>query len=196
MERAVLSAAMAGIDIPETIPHGAGAHGLEISETVHRMNESIPQMIALLEAAVERCISFTGGSEVDELVLVLDDIMLQYISNLQKSLKSLRIVCGLDDTAHCDASGKETELEKKEGTRLARIAFQSLTVAECLTSRTSVFEASLRTSLARIETYFSRSRSRFSLDIATIRLTSLPDKSEKLFTVLEQASVCLLISSI
>ncbi|KAM0889953.1 hypothetical protein ACQ4PT_027356 [Festuca glaucescens] len=90
MERAVLSTAIAGIDICGTIPRGTGAQGLELSETVHRMNASIPKMIALLEAAVERCISLTGGSEADELVLVLDDIMLQYISNLQETLKPLR----------------------------------------------------------------------------------------------------------
>ncbi|VAI92202.1 unnamed protein product [Triticum turgidum subsp. durum] len=220
MERAVLSAAMAGIDIRGAISRGLGAQGIELSETVRRMEESIPQMIVLLEAAVERCISLTGGSEADELVLALDDVMLQYISNLQETLKSLRMVCGLDNTTHTDALKKDAGLEKKEAPRLVDVseeeewsivqgALQVLTVADCLTSRTSVFEASLRATLARIGTNFSLSGfgssmdklsagtaddnsgaplgGRAALDIATIRLTNLPDKSKKLLTVLEQS---------
>ncbi|CAN6163128.1 unnamed protein product [Urochloa humidicola] len=216
MERAILSAEMAGIDIRGAVPRGVGAQGIELSETVRRMEESIPQMIVLLEAAVERCISLTGGSEADELVVALDDIMLQYISNLQEALKSLRIVCGLDS----DALKKDAGLEKKEAQRLVDVseeeewsivqgALQILTVADCLTSRTSVFEASLRATLARIGTNFSLSGfgssldksptaiadekadlplgGRAALDIAAIRLSDLPEKSKKLLTVLEQS---------
>uniref|UniRef100_A0A0D9WT34 Conserved oligomeric Golgi complex subunit 7 n=1 Tax=Leersia perrieri TaxID=77586 RepID=A0A0D9WT34_9ORYZ len=212
MERALLSAEMAGIDIRGAIARGVGAQGIELSETVRRMEESIPQMIVLLEAAVERCISLTGGSEADELVLALDDIMLQYISNLHETLKSLRTVCGVDSTAHSDTSKREIGLEKKEAQRLVDVseeeewsivqgALQIITVADCLTNRTSVFEASLRATLARIGTNFSISgfgsnldksagdedaevpmTGRSALDIAAIRLMDLPDKSRKLFT--------------
>ncbi|XP_062178459.1 conserved oligomeric Golgi complex subunit 7-like [Phragmites australis] len=218
MERAILSAEMGGIDIRGAVSRGVGAQGIELSETVRRMEESIPQMIVLLEAAVERCISLTGGSEADELILALDDIMLQYISNLQDILKSLRMVCGLD--AHSDALKKDAGLEKKEAQRVVDVseeeewsivqgALQILTVADCLTSRTSVFEASLRATLARIGTNFSLSGfgssldkspaatsdenvevplgGRAALDISAIRLSDLPDKSKKLFTVLDQS---------
>ena len=221
MERAILSAEMASIDIRGAVPRGVGAQGIELSETVRRMEESIPQMIVLLEAAVERCISLTGGSEADELVIALDDIMLQYISNLQETLKSLRIVCGLES----DALKKDSGLEKREAQRLVDVseeeewsivqgALQILTVADCLTSRTSVFEASLRATLARIGTNFSLSGfgssldkspvaiadenadlplgGRAALDIAAIRLSDLPEKSKKLLTVLEQVSVIVL----
>jgi len=216
MERAILSAEMASIDIRGAVPRGVGAQGIELSEAVRRMEESIPQMIVLLEAAVERCISLTGGSEADELVIALDDIMLQYISNLQETLKSLRIVCGLES----DALKKDSGLEKREAQRLVDVseeeewsivqgALQILTVADCLTSRTSVFEASLRATLARIGTNFSLSGfgssldkspvaiadenadlplgGRAALDIAAIRLSDLPEKSKKLLTVLEQS---------
>ncbi|PUZ59564.1 hypothetical protein GQ55_4G052300 [Panicum hallii var. hallii] len=216
MERAILSAEMAGIDIRGAVPRGVGAQGIELSETVRRMEESIPQMIVLLEAAVERCISLTGGTEADELVIALDDIMLQYISNLQEALKSLRIVCGLES----DGLKKDSGLEKREAQRSVDVseeeewsivqgALQILTVADYLTSRTSVFEASLRATLARIGTNFSLSGfgssldkspaaiadenadlplgGRAALDIAAIRLSDLPDKSKKLLTVLEQS---------
>ncbi|KAF3650360.1 hypothetical protein FXO38_17201 [Capsicum annuum] len=42
--------------------------GVELSETVRKMEESISQVILLLEAAVKRCINYFGGSEVDELI--------------------------------------------------------------------------------------------------------------------------------
>ncbi|OMO94890.1 Oligomeric Golgi complex component [Corchorus capsularis] len=159
MERAILSSEITGVDLRGAVTRGVGAQGIELSETVRRMEESIPQVIVLLEAAVERCISFTGGSEADELILALDDIMLQYISTLQETLKSLRAVCGVDH--------KEMGLDKKEGAQNSRKvdlvsneeewsivqgALQILTVADCLTSRSSVFEASLRATLARLST--------------------------------------------
>ncbi|CAN6565117.1 unnamed protein product [Malus baccata var. baccata] len=67
MERAILSAEISGVDLRGAVTRGVGAQGIELSEAVRRMEESIPQVIVLLEAAVERCISFTGGSEADEL---------------------------------------------------------------------------------------------------------------------------------
>ncbi|PHU15331.1 hypothetical protein BC332_16536 [Capsicum chinense] len=45
-----------------------GVQGVELSETVRKMEESISQVILLLEAAVKRCINYFGGSEVDELI--------------------------------------------------------------------------------------------------------------------------------
>jgi len=162
MERAILSSEITGVDIRAAVARGVGAQGIELSETVRRMEESIPQVIVLLESAVERCISFTGGSEADELILAIDDTMLQYISNLQETLKSLRSVCGLDKLVHSDGSKKDAGLERKEGARIMDMvseeeewsivqgALQILTVADCLTSRASIFEALLRATLARI----------------------------------------------
>ncbi|MCH98553.1 conserved oligomeric Golgi complex subunit 7-like, partial [Trifolium medium] len=176
MERAILSSEIAGIDLRGAVIRGVGAQGVELSETVRRMEESIPQVIILLEAAAERCISFTGGSEADELILALDDIMLKYISTLQETLKSLRTVCGVDYGG--DGSGRK-EMEKKDGNQNARRvdsisneeewsmvqgALQILTVADSLTSRSSVFEASLRATLARLSTTLSFSAFGSSLD--------------------------------
>ncbi|CAI0404825.1 unnamed protein product [Linum tenue] len=179
------------------------------------MEESIPQVIVLLEASVERCLSFTGGSEVDELLLALDDIMLQYISSLQETLRSLRAVCGVDNntidpkegtqsTRKADLSSNEEEWSIVQG------ALQILTVADCLTSRSSVFEASLRAALARISTSLSFSvfgssldhnyshggnndgdgepslGGRAALDVAAVRLVDVPEKARKLFNLLDQ----------
>ncbi|KAF6140397.1 hypothetical protein GIB67_013166 [Kingdonia uniflora] len=222
MERAILSSEIAEIDLRGAVARGVGAQGIELSETVRRMEESIPQVVVLLEAAVERCISFTGGSEADELILALDDIMLQYISALQETLKSLRSVCGVDITG--EGAKKEMGTDRKEGTHNARKvdtsfdeeewsivqgALQILTVADCLTSRSSVFEASLRATLARLSTSLSLSifgssldqnqshvndgngesslAGRAVLDVAALRLVDVPDKARRLFNVLDQS---------
>ncbi|KAB5564360.1 hypothetical protein DKX38_004414 [Salix brachista] len=223
MERAILSSEIAGADLRGAVTRGVGAQGIELSETVRRMEESTPHVIVLLEAAVERCISFTGGSEADELILALDDVMLQYISLLQETLKSLRAVSGVDNIGD---SKKDIGLEKKEGSQNARKvdmvsneeewsivqgALQILTVADCLTSRSSVFEASLRSTLARISTSLSLSvfgssldqnqshvtiidgngesslGQRAALDVAVVRLVDAPEKARKLFNLLDQS---------
>ncbi|CAI8615930.1 unnamed protein product [Vicia faba] len=221
MEHAILSSEIAGIDLRGAVIRGVGAQGVELSETVRRMEESIPQVIILLEASAERCISFTGGSEADELILALDDIMLQYISTLQETLRSLRTVCGVDYGG--DGTGKK-DSEKKDASQNARRvdlvsneeewsmvqgALQILTVADSLTSRSSVFEASLRATLARLSTTLSFSAlgssldqnltingnedgepsfgGRAALDMATLRLVDVPEKARKLFSLLNQS---------
>ncbi|CAN6460799.1 unnamed protein product [Victoria cruziana] len=227
MERAILSSELAMLDLRGAVARGVGAQGIELSETVRRMEESIPQVIVILEAAVERCISFTGGSEAEDLVRAIDETMLQYLSNLQDTLKSLRTVCGLDSVVRKDGPGqkRETGLDKKDGTgsRLVDVvsdeeewsivqgALQILTVADCLTSRSSVFEASLRATFVRLSNSLCLSvlgpafeqlhlsaddvplvtesfvSGKGSLDIAVLRLTDVPDKAKKLFNLLEQS---------
>ncbi|KAK6132196.1 hypothetical protein DH2020_034054 [Rehmannia glutinosa] len=226
MERGVLSGGIAGLDLRGVSTRIIGVQGVELSETVRRMEESIPQVILLLEAATERCISFTGGSEADELILALDDVTLQYISALQGNLKSLRAVCGVDVPIDTVGAKKETGSDRKEAASHARKvdfmsneeewsfvqgALQILTVAECLTSRTSVFEASLRSTLARLSTNLSLSvygssldqnqshmagddgsgemstAGKASLDVAALRLVDVPEKARKLLNLLEQS---------
>lgn len=226
IERVVLSSEIAGLDLRGAVTRFVGIQGIELSETVRRMEESIPQVIILLEAAVERCITFTGGSEADELILALDDIMLQYISSLQEVLKSLRAVCGVDVSIDGVGAKKDGGADRKDGGSHAHKvdflsneeewafvqgALQILTVADCLTSRSSVFEASLRATLARLSTNLSvaaygsslnqnqshlasdtvsvelSTAGRAALDVATLRLTDFPEKARKLFNLLEQA---------
>ncbi|CAI0380971.1 unnamed protein product [Linum tenue] len=216
MERAILSSEIAGVDLRGAVTRGVGAQGIELSETVRRMEESIPQVIVLLEASVERCLSFTGGSEVDELLLALDDIMLQYISSLQETLRSLRAVCGVDNDSIDPKDGSQSirkadSSSNEEEWSIVQGALQILTVADCLTSRSSVFEASLRAALARVSTSLSFSvfgssldqnyshggntdgdgqpslGGRAALDVAAIRLVDVPEKARKLFNLLDQS---------
>ncbi|CAH9059830.1 unnamed protein product [Cuscuta epithymum] len=224
MERAILSGEIAGLDLRGAAITLVGVQGVELSETVRRMEESIPQVILLLEAAVERCINFTGGSEADELILALDDVMLQYISTMQENLKSLRTVCGLDfDASYGSRKEIGSDNRRGEGASNSRKAdftsneeewsfvqgaLQILTVAECLSSRSSVFEASLKATLARLSTNLSFSvfgssldqnhshddgsgqvsvTGRAALDVAAVRLVGIPEKARKLLNLLEQS---------
>ncbi|KAL3837887.1 hypothetical protein ACJIZ3_022478 [Penstemon smallii] len=226
MERLVLSGGVAGLDLRGVSTRIIGVQGVELSETVRRMEESIPHVILLLEAAMERCINFTGGSEADELILALDDVTLQYISTLQGILKSLRAVCGVDIAVDNVGAKKETGSDRKESASHGRKvdftsneeewsfvqgALQILVVADCLTSRTSVFEASLRSTLARLSTNLSISvygssldqnqthlddkgssgdlsvAGKAALDVAALRLVDVPEKARKLFNLLEQS---------
>ncbi|XP_057524780.1 conserved oligomeric Golgi complex subunit 7 isoform X1 [Amaranthus tricolor] len=221
MERVILASEIGKLDLRGAVMRGVGAQGIELSETVRRMEESIPQVILLLEAAVERCINFTGGTEADELIGALDDIMLQYISMLNETLKSLRTVCGVDNTS--DSMRRDSGLDKKEGTHnprktdlisneeewsMVQGALQILTVADCLTKRSSVFEASLRATVSKLSTSLpvtvfgdqnQRQLSiddgnanvnvtgRAAIDMATVRLVDAPEKARKLYSLLEQS---------
>ncbi|KAL6530254.1 Golgi transport complex subunit 7 [Orobanche hederae] len=226
MERGLLSGGIAGLDLRGVSTRIIGVQGVELSETVRRMEESIPQVILLLEAATDRCIGFTGGSEADELILALDDVTLQYISTLQGNLKSLRAVCGVDAALGTLGVRKETGSDRKEAASNARKldfmsneeewsfvqgALQILTVSDCLTSRVSVFEASLRSILVRLSTNLSLSvhgssldqnqshaaddgggrelptAGKASLDVAALRLIDVPEKARKLLSLLEQS---------
>ncbi|KAF3619249.1 hypothetical protein FXO38_33009 [Capsicum annuum] len=82
MERAVLSGEIARLDLREVVVTLEGVQGVELSETVRRIEESIPQVILLLEAAVKRCINFTSSSGVDELILVLNDVEYKPLSHI------------------------------------------------------------------------------------------------------------------
>ncbi|XP_057805575.1 conserved oligomeric Golgi complex subunit 7 [Salvia miltiorrhiza] len=226
MERGVLSGGIAGLDLRGVSTRIIGVQGVELSETVRRMEESIPLVILLLEAATERCINFTGGSELDELILALDDVTLQYITILQGNLKALRAVCGVDVAVDNVVGKKETGSDRKDAASHARKvdfssneeewsfvqgALQILTVADGLTSRISVFEASLKSTLTRLSTNLSFSMygsnldqnqshlddndgtggsstaGKASLDVAALRLVDVPEKARKLFSLLEQS---------
>ncbi|PWA56098.1 Conserved oligomeric Golgi complex subunit 7 [Artemisia annua] len=221
MERVTLSAEISAIDLRGAVTRGVGAQGIELSETVRRMEESVPQVIVLLEASVDRCVSFTGGSEADELILALDDVMLQFISTLQENLKTLRSASGVDVAADGAGSKKEPGSEKRDGHRkfdmsseeewsYVQSALQILTVADCLSSRSAVFEASLKVTLARLSTNLSAAvfgssidpnlshetidgtgdlsmAGRAALDVAALRLFDAPEKARKLFNLLEQS---------
>ena len=102
-------------------------------------------------------------------------------------------------------------ISNEEEWSIVQGALQILTVADNLTSRSSVFEASLRATLARLSTTLSFSAfgssldqhqainssvdgepsygGRAALDMATLRLVDVPEKARKLFNLLNQVYI-------
>lgn len=236
LELSLLTAEVSSLDLRGAVSRGIGARGVEVSETVGRMDASIPAVAVLLEAAVERCITFTGGSEVEALLQTLDEVMRLYLGVLQEMLKSLRFLCGVDramqdvnSSSISSNSKKETGVDgltaKKEMNVLNMVpdeeewaivqgALQVLTVADSLSSRSAVFEASLRSTLMRLGNHlclpklissvgeaavFNNKRvftnemiaggpgGPLVFDVAIVRLINTPDKARRLNSLLEQA---------
>ncbi|KAH7292646.1 hypothetical protein KP509_29G079000 [Ceratopteris richardii] len=163
LELSLLSNQVSSLDFRGAVARSVGARGLEVSETVRRMEASIPAVALFLEAAVERCLNFTGGSEVEALLRTLDEVMRLFIGKLQDMLKSLRIICAVDRTV--DSTKREGVLDgsvtKKDISVLDMVSdeeewaivqgvLQILAVTESLNSRTSVFESTLCATLRRL----------------------------------------------
>jgi hypothetical protein len=172
--------------------------------------------------------SFTGGVEAEALLRTLDEVILHYLAILLDILKSLRSICGVDRMLEflglSDLTNlkKDADAVKKEGASAAsdvvpeeeewtivQGALQLLTVAEGLSSRSAVFEASLRATLSRLSTSLQLSRALTSsippaasenesledavagtvpagIDIAILRLVNSPEKARRLSGLLEQ----------
>ncbi|GFY83284.1 conserved oligomeric Golgi complex component-related / COG complex component-like protein [Actinidia rufa] len=165
IERLILSAEIAGVDLQGAVTRGVEALDVELSETVQRMEESIPQVIIVLEASVERCISFTGGSEADELILALDD------------------ETGLDKMETSHSSRKDDFISNEEEWSLVQGALQIL-IHLVLTldqnhSHVTSDDGSGEVSLA----------GRAALDVAAVRLLDVPEKARKIFNLLEQSKI-------
>eukprot|EP00250_Pteridium_aquilinum_P011176 c19884_g1_i1 orf=304-2817(-) len=163
LEMSLLNNEVMALDFRGAVSRSVGARGAEVSETVRRMEASVPAVALSLESAVERCLNFTGGSEAEALLQTLDEVMRLYIGKLQDMLKSLRAICGVDRVT--DGSKRETGTDgliaKKEVSVLDMVSdeeewaivqgvLQTLAVAESLNSRTAVFEATLCATLKRL----------------------------------------------
>ncbi|WCJ37561.1 conserved oligomeric Golgi complex component-related / COG complex component-related [Euphorbia peplus] len=109
-----------------------------------------------------------------------------------------------------DSSRKADFMSNEEEWSIVQGALQILTIVDCLTSRSSVFEASLRSTLARLSTSLSLSifglsldqnkshaasndvngesslGGRAALDVAAVRLVDVPEKARRLFNLLDQ----------
>ncbi|EFJ06368.1 hypothetical protein SELMODRAFT_135591 [Selaginella moellendorffii] len=202
LERVQLSSNLSSLDLKGAVQRSVGSRGVELSETVQRMESSVPELITFFESAVERCFNFTGGSEVEALLRALDETMIQYTSSLHEVLKSLRPVCGVSqvfdstkkdslDGSSNKGKGNQDMIPEEEEWVIVQGVLQLLTVAESLSGRLSVFEASLRGTLSRLKNQLPGSRedgANALLDIAGLRVLDAPDKARKLASLVEQAT--------
>lgn len=164
LELSLLNDQVMSLDFRGAVSRSVGARGVEVSETVRRIEASVPAVALSLESAVERCLNFTGGSEAEALLQTLDEVMRLFIGKLQDMLKSLRVICGVDRPV-LDSGKRETSMEgltaRKEVSVLDMVSdeeewaivqgiLQIVAVAESLNSRTAVFEATLCATLRRL----------------------------------------------
>eukprot|EP00854_Cymbomonas_tetramitiformis_P021736 gene21736-26142_t len=84
LERRQLAAEVASYDLTP---------GSDLDEVVHRMTAAVSGIASILEVAVERCLTFTCGTEVEALLRALDDVALQFITSLTALLRSVRGLC-------------------------------------------------------------------------------------------------------
>ncbi|KAL3694263.1 hypothetical protein R1sor_007914 [Riccia sorocarpa] len=213
LERTQLLREIAVMDIRGAVPRGVGQRGVELSETVGRVEASVPELVVALESAVDRCLTFTGGSEAEALLRTLDEVVLQYVSSLMELLKSLRPLCGIDrgspdkKDAGPESGGSKGNtgsntvdvIPEEEEWAIVQGALHFLTAGDMLTARTSVFEATLRSVLTKLHTRLQLSIEQSAtwsvgpdggsgpLDMTVLRLADLPDNGRRLMNLLEQA---------
>eukprot|EP00850_Spirogloea_muscicola_P014912 SM000110S18919 [mRNA] locus=s110:433576:438452:+ [translate_table: standard] len=215
LERAQLLAEIGALGLRNAaVPRGPGARGAEFAEVVRRMEASLPDVMVALEAAVERCLSLTGGSEAEALLRALDEIMLQYLAQVLEILRSLRLLCGLSKggaaknggSAEEGAAGHKEQMPEEEEWALVQGALQLLGVADTLGGRAAVFEASLKATLGRLShrlvlpvTSGARPEhaviaadphgtAAATVDASVLRLVDMPEKARRLASLLEQSA--------
>ncbi|CAI9107745.1 OLC1v1007180C1 [Oldenlandia corymbosa var. corymbosa] len=217
MERAVLSCEVAARILglrgfSSFISCSGGVQRVDelITEAVRKMTDSIPQVILVVEKAFERCINFTGGSEARELVLVLDDLMQQYVLTFQEILKALRILCGVGKDHHLVGVHIKDLSNQEEYWCFVQATLQILPVANSLSRSFSKFGHSMYHTLTGIRKDLSSLSFGWSIDrnilhelidpapdvgswlqnpasgLAFLRLVGLPDKARKVFNLLER----------
>eukprot|EP00850_Spirogloea_muscicola_P009387 SM000052S17779 [mRNA] locus=s52:718780:723671:+ [translate_table: standard] len=215
LERAQLLAEIGALGLRNAaMPRGPGARGAEFAEVVRGMEASLPDVMVALEAAVERCLSLTGGSEAEALLRALDEIMLQYLAQVLEILRSLRLLCGLGKggaaknggNAEEGAAGHKEQMPEEEEWALVQGALQLLGVADMLGGRAAVFEASLKATLGRLSLRLvlpvtSGARPEHAViaadphrtaaatvDASVLRLVDMSEKARRLASLLEQSA--------
>lgn len=80
----------------------------DFSETIRNLKDSIPTLFKLLDESVRRCLQFTLGTQIENMMNVLSSALVEYLVHLAKSLKSLRSRTGLDEIEKSDFVNKKT----------------------------------------------------------------------------------------
>lgn len=207
LERSRLASELGMVDLSE----GSGLEG-----TSRRLTDSVPAAVGILEGAVQRCISFTGGTESDALLKVLDDALLEYLNKLAALVKRLRKLLGLDAPkssgggagkaggpgaaqAGSTADGEEGP-PATLGDEHVQGSLALLTVGAMLVSRHNTFEATVRSHLADVRTKLDpvlvdaegaddpAPAPAPTADPATVRLAASPDRARRLRALLDNAA--------
>ncbi|KAK3261243.1 hypothetical protein CYMTET_29841 [Cymbomonas tetramitiformis] len=200
LERRQLAAEVASYDLTP---------GSDLDEVVHRMTAAVSGIASILEVAVERCLTFTCGTEVEALLRALDDVALQFITSLTALLRSVRGLCKLEEEEASTRQSSQAESEDgitttssglQDATEHVQGALQLLAVSSALLAQLGMFEATLRDTLVQLDKRIGELLPLVEtaegegilvaevsgMEAAYVRLASTPDKARRLLSLLEQ----------
>ncbi|KAJ6246814.1 conserved oligomeric golgi complex component 7 [Anaeramoeba flamelloides] len=87
-----------------TIPR---TKGLEISEIIDQIENSISVFFQILEESVDRCLRFTNGFGIESLIFTLEKVFVQFVNSLSSTVEFLRIKVGLEKKLFLEKSNKK-----------------------------------------------------------------------------------------
>eukprot|EP00241_Pyramimonas_parkeae_P016908 CAMPEP_0114299448 /NCGR_PEP_ID=MMETSP0059-20121206/12979_1 /TAXON_ID=36894 /ORGANISM="Pyramimonas parkeae, Strain CCMP726" /LENGTH=798 /DNA_ID=CAMNT_0001421921 /DNA_START=64 /DNA_END=2460 /DNA_ORIENTATION=+ len=161
VERRQLATEVAAIDF---------SMGPDLDDTIHRMSVAVPGVASLLEVAVDRCIAFTSGTEVEALLSALDQVVLQFVAALSGVLAQMRTHFRLAPEPNSQAASAAEEGEDavpkeerdandeggasgvEDGSEHVQSALQLLSISGGLLAQLGSFEATLRNTLIELGT--------------------------------------------
>lgn len=137
----------------------------ELDAVVAHMSGAVPQLIVMVEQAVERCMKFSGGTEITALLKAVDEALTQAIGQLAKAVAVVRARCvpsgkgaqSVESSERKGAEGNEWEADKEASSPSKAVApgeevgtvIQLLSVANGLVGQLGVLEAQLHTAVSQ-----------------------------------------------
>ncbi|KAJ3439560.1 conserved oligomeric golgi complex component [Anaeramoeba flamelloides] len=86
-----------------TIPR---TKGLEISEIIDQIENSISVFFQIFEESVDRCLRFTNGFGIESLIFTLEKVFVQFVNSLSSTVEFLRVSVGLEEKLFLEKSNK------------------------------------------------------------------------------------------
>jgi len=124
----------------------------ELDNVVSFLSNTVPHILQTVEHAVDRCMKFTGGTEISALLRVVDDALAQYCSHLMKVVGSVRARCIPSEGSHSKANAEDavwesglsdaTEKEVVPGEEVSMV-IQLLGMANSLVGQLGVLDAQM-----------------------------------------------------
>mmetsp|Transcript_24524 Transcript_24524/g.33821 ORF Transcript_24524/g.33821 Transcript_24524/m.33821 type:complete len:803 (+) Transcript_24524:165-2573(+) len=207
LERRQLAAEVQALDLSLTA---------DLHSVINRMSVAVSGVATLLSVAVERCLAFTGGTEVNSLLQALDEVVYQFISSLSSLLASLRLqllpasLCVPPPALSTHSPEKEgadqveyqvEDQPEEETAEVVQEALLLVGISSSLLAQLGAFEATLRNTLVDLHgrlTNLTRllqpgddsgilSTSAAGWEAAYVRMSPNPSKVGQVLGLLESA---------
>jgi len=142
------------------------------AKTINNVDNSVPRLFLLGDKAIERCITFTQGSEGEGLMKTLSDIFVEYIQHLFILLQSLR------EQAHLDVSSTP----QPSDWNYCQGALQLLQIVNKVMSRLGNFDRQLRSHLIQQKGKLIVKSANGDVTVTAHHLRNFPERMKKLIS--------------